>query len=122
MVASSARSASPTDCGVVGPPTLERQGVPPLSAVYCRSLNSEGSASAAGARPGFQSRGYDAVSPISHKKLRNQASALTAQGQRADSNDPIKVAIDAVWGLLTADTKAQLLAIVEEALKRGDGE
>jgi hypothetical protein len=47
---------------------------------------------------------------------------LTALEQRADSNDPIKVAIDAAWDLLPEDVKAQILEIVQEALKRRDGE
>jgi hypothetical protein len=47
---------------------------------------------------------------------------LTAQGQRADSNDPIRVGIDAAWDLLPDDVKAKVLAIVQEAMKRGDRE
>jgi hypothetical protein len=47
---------------------------------------------------------------------------LTAQGQRADSNDPIKVAIDPAWDLLPEDVKGKILEIVQEVLNRGDGE
>jgi hypothetical protein len=37
-------------------------------------------------------------------------------------SDSAKATIDAVWGLLTDDTKAQLLAIVQTALRKGGGE
>jgi hypothetical protein len=47
---------------------------------------------------------------------------LTALGQRADSNDPIKVAIDAAWDRLPEDVKGKILEIVQDAMKRGDGE
>jgi hypothetical protein len=46
---------------------------------------------------------------------------LTAQGQRADSNDPIKVAIDAAWDLLPEEVKTKILEIVQSAMKQGDG-
>jgi hypothetical protein len=101
---------------------LNAKAYPPLSAVYCRSLNSEGSASAAGARPGLQNRGRDASNAISHKKLRKETPYLTAQGQRADSNVPIKVAIDAAWDRLPEDVKGKILEIVQDAMRRGDRE
>ena len=36
--------------------------------------------------------------------------------------DSAKATIDAAWDLLPEDVKSQILAIVQEALKRGDGE
>jgi hypothetical protein len=36
--------------------------------------------------------------------------------------DSVKATIDAAWDVLPDDVKAQILAIVQEALNRGDGE
>jgi hypothetical protein len=36
--------------------------------------------------------------------------------------DSAKATIDAAWDLLPDDVKAKILAIVQEALTRGDGE
>jgi hypothetical protein len=70
----------------------------------------------AGARPGLQNRGMESTSPISHKKLRNQAPPLTAQGQRAESNDPDLAALIEAWDRLPEAIKAGIVAMVGATL------
>ena len=66
----------------------------------------------AGARPGLQNRGRDSSSTISDKKLRNHTPALTAQGQRAGSNDPDLAVVIESWDRLPEAIKAGILAMV----------
>jgi hypothetical protein len=82
-------------------------------ALSVRITPSLGSVSVAGARPGLQNRGHDAVSSKSHKNLRNPDESLTAQGQRAASNDPDLTALVEAWPKLPAALKAGIMAMIK---------
>jgi hypothetical protein len=93
----------------------------PYSRVLTLPDNTTELASVAGARPGLQDREFQAPSSIYGNALQNQAPPVTAQGQRARPNDPDLVAVIKAWDRMDADVKAELLAIVRAAAKRGGG-
>jgi hypothetical protein len=93
------------------------------SDAYSRVLplaDASGSVSVAGARSGLQNRGCEAASPIFHKKLRNQAPSLTAQGQRAESNDPDLAAVIDAWDRLPEGVRQSVVMLVKAAAGQGE--
>jgi hypothetical protein len=93
------------------------------SDAYSRHLplaDFSGCASVAGARSGLQNRGTESISTMCHKNLRNQVPSLTAQGQRAASNDPDLAAVIEAWNRLPAAIRAGILAMVKASAAKGD--
>jgi hypothetical protein len=78
-------------------------------------IPSAGSVSVAGARPGLQNRGDDAVSSKSHKNLRKPPVTVAAHGQRAASDDPDLAAVAEAWPDLPEAIKAGIVAMVKAA-------
>jgi hypothetical protein len=103
------------------PDTLLRRKNNRLESLTCAARRllrvhvASGSASEAGARPGLQNRGCDAANHISHKKLRNHTPSLTAQGQRAESNDPRLAAIVKAWETLPEGVRQSMAMLVKAA-------
>ena len=74
-----------------------------------------GSVSVAGARSGLQNRGREAAKTISQKTLWKQAPTLTAQGQRAASNDPDLAAVIEAWDRLPEGVRQSVVMLVKAA-------
>jgi len=88
------------------------------SDAYSRVLalaDNAGSVSVAGARSGLQNRGSESASTISRKSLRNLAHSLTAQGQRAASNDPDLGAVVEAWDRLPEGVRQSVVMLVNAA-------
>jgi hypothetical protein len=75
----------------------------------------------AGARPGLQNQCARNASDKSGKGLHQSPSHVTAQGQRAASEDPDLAAVVAAWPKLPEAIKAGIRAMVRTSLK-GDAQ
>jgi len=81
----------------------------------------ERSVSAAGARPGLQNRGQDAVTANSDNSLRNSPPSVSALCQRAESDCPDLAAVNAAWPTLPEGVRSSILMLVKAASGRGGG-
>jgi hypothetical protein len=93
-----------------------------IAATYSRVLipaDASGSVWPAGAAPGLQNRGTDAVTIKSEAGLRHSAPAVTAHWQRAESNDraldPDLAAVVDAWPRLPEAVRAGIVAMVKAA-------